>query len=595
MALLNIEDEMKRLIAAILLFAAWPALAADLNGYTAKYECRAGGANCNVNVATLTAQACQQTIAAGDAWATINWSNNVICLANGDHTAKGTLTLGSSGTSGTRKVLRYYRASDTDDEPWDQGANQAKLYGIDTDNQDYWIIHRITIDRNYSGNGTLLSVYGNTTFLIMNRILVQRGAESGWLVAIASTGQEDITLQNSVVRSATLSPAYPIENQCVGVGNTLRYRVVNNEIYDCNKAVTASDGDSFIGGVVENNDLYQSPAGQTNCSGNLDTAPRNCGTMEGMAVFKGGAASGDANIGRVIQNRIWGGRVGDSLIALPGENIAVSLSSSPNGGTGADYMLIQNNIIFDGHVGVWNYHGLNPAFPNVIDGPNNNSVVGNLLYDMANRDAQAVDNGAFNLWRSQTFEFYLNTVIKAADVWMRYSSGSGESNDNHDVRCNVVIDSAVGDFTNFGAGSQVDHTTYYGTTAGTEVNKLGNYALNTRAYNTPYLLNAIIRTGAASACTAANDSDCFLYKVTTAGTSAGANPGYTTTLGGTTTDGTMVVKAIRGPYTFKRKLRTVAGGETVVIPYARFHSSAPDALFCPSTYAGRTGIGIGNE
>ncbi|MEK7382711.1 MAG: hypothetical protein AAB262_05430 [Elusimicrobiota bacterium] len=90
-----------------------------------------------------------------------------------------------------------------------------------------------------------------------------------------------------------------------------------------------------------------------------------------------------------------------------------------------------------------------------------------------------------------------------------------------------------------------------------------------------------LRTGAASTCTAATSTGCFLYRVTVAGTSAGSPPSYATTLGGTTTDGTMVVQAIRGPYAFKRKLRTVAGGETGVIPYAQAHSSAPENNFCP--------------
>src|SRR3990167_6309835 len=71
-------------------------------------------------------------------------------------------------------------------------------------------------------------------------------------------------------------------------------------------------------------------------------------------------------------------------------------------------------------------------------------------------------------------------------------------------------------------------------------------------------------------------------------------PAYCTTPGCFTTDGTMVVQSIRGPYSFKRKLRTVAAGEAVVIPYARVFSQAPEAStpFCPATFADRTGIGI---
>jgi len=83
-----------------------------------------------------------------------------------------------------------------------------------------------------------------------------------------------------------------------------------------------------------------------------------------------------------------------------------------------------------------------------------------------------------------------------------------------------------------------------------------------------------------------------------AGTSASSYGGYTTTLGGTTTDGTMTVRAIRGPYSFYRKLRTEA--ELVYIPYAKVHTSASEYNYCTATSMGsalgsRTGIGINDD
>ena len=40
-----------------MLFVAWPSFAADPNGYTAQYECRAGGQYCNVDVTALGSRA----------------------------------------------------------------------------------------------------------------------------------------------------------------------------------------------------------------------------------------------------------------------------------------------------------------------------------------------------------------------------------------------------------------------------------------------------------------------------------------------------------------------------------------------------------
>src|SRR5581483_9064590 len=99
-----------------------------------------------------------------------------------------------------------------------------------------------------------------------------------------------------------------------------------------------------------------------------------------------------------------------------------------------------------------------------------------------------------------------------------------------------------------------------------------------------------------------NDSDtaCFLYKVTMGGTTSASTPGYCSSLGCTTTDGSVTVKAVRGPLTYKRKLRTVAGGEDAIIPYARVHTDADEATFCPGTgqvnaLGSRADIGIDND
>jgi hypothetical protein len=74
---------------------------------------------------------------------------------------------------------------------------------------------------------------------------------------------------------------------------------------------------------------------------------------------------------------------------------------------------------------------------------------------------------------------------------------------------------------------------------------------------------------------------------------------YPVTLGASVTDGTAVLKAIRGPYSYRRKLRTVSGGEVSIIPYANKINTSlvPEYQFCPSgsdtdAIGGRTSIGI---
>lgn len=98
-----------------------------------------------------------------------------------------------------------------------------------------------------------------------------------------------------------------------------------------------------------------------------------------------------------------------------------------------------------------------------------------------------------------------------------------------------------------------------------------------RANSTAYALGDLMMLGT---------SDLTLYEATTAGTSAGSAPGFTTTLGATTTDGTVVWTACRVGYP-KRGLRIAlytaapsdAGGGTEVSggSYARQSYDPADA------------------
>lgn len=552
---------MKRLFACtLLLIATAPSLAADSNGYSAQYECRAGGPNCNVDVVALGNRSCDQTIAPSTPWSSINWSNNTICLEAGDHTGKGTLNLGASGTAGTYKVLRYYSSNDTNDDPWNQGSNQAKIFSVNANGNDYWILNRLTIDPN---NGTTngIDLPSGSTYNIISRTLLQK--TNGRLVEIAG---DNNTVQNSVLRTTWTPGPVAQENQCLSVNNASNVHVVNNEIYDCNKAISSPAGSPIPGTVIENNDLYVSPAGRTDCNGNY-SSNGTCSVMEAVVSWKSGGSI--SNISRIIHNRIWGSRYADGNLVQSGDSPAISISARGDGDDGTDYTLVKDNIIFDQEIGIWNYWG----------GPDHNSVIGNTLWDIKDRNPNfGYEKGALTNWRMTSLELYLNTVIDATP-WLTLVN-----DENNDLRCNVIISAGANNGSG-GSGTQLDYNTYYDTASAGEANVFTN-GVSTRANSTTYSVGAIIRTGAASSCSVATSTTCFFYKVTVAGTSAGSPPNYTTTLGATNTDGTMTVQAIRGPYSFKRKLKTVSGGETVVIPYARPHTSAPEYAACP---------GVGNS
>lgn len=578
----------KYFIALLMSFVAWPSLAADLNGYTAQYECRAGGPKCNVDIATLTSQACQQTITPATTptndWSAINWSKNVICIQAGDYTSRGRLYLGSSGTSGTRKVLRYYRANDNNDEPWNQGSNQAKIIGLNTNGQAYWVIHRLTFDANY-GDITTLRFNDKSNNIIVNRALIQH-ANDDLVYFWGSSGSPVVnnTLQNSVVRNSKASTT--LENDCITAIWDTNSHIVNNEVYRCNKELFTAQAQDSQGLVAENNDLYDDASQYTDCNGVI-TPNGPCGVSEAIISMKDGSHT-SSNPVKLIHNRVWGARNTDRTIAQSSVAMALSISAGgANGvqmpdGAGASYVLVQNNIFFDSAMGINNYW----------NGPQNNSIVGNLIYDI-HRDhsntyyEKFVDKGAISFWRLKNTEFYLNTIINTEQwLWLAGSTAS-----DIDARCNVIIDSGAKTGSD-GTGFQYDYQAYYGAPDTGEANKIDK-SLLTRANSTAYGLGTIIRTGAVAGCVNGTESACFLYKITVAGTSAASAPAYCTTLGCKTTDGTITVEAIRGPYTFYRKLRTKP--ERYAIPYAKVYVSAPETNSCPGNYASRRSIGINDQ
>lgn len=481
---------MKRLFACtLMLFATTSSFAADLNGYTAKYECRASGEFCNVDVAQITQRACDQIVAPSTPWSAINWSNNTICLQNGDHTAKGVLVIGNSGSASNRKVLKYYRANDNNDDPWSSTHVPAKLRGIKINGGDYWIIHRLMVDGGWTSShpGIEFANSSNADDNIIDRVLVQEFDET--LVIIGYGGNDNNTIQNSVIRNA--KPSIVRENQCIALrGGSLNKRVVNNEISNCNKGTFAESGYSPHGGLVlENNDAYLTPDRYTDCNGRYNSVGP-CSDTEGVAFdSKGGAPSN--NIGLIIHNRAWGMRPGDKYLAQSGGGWAVSLSNDHDTAPGdaTDYMLIQNNIFGDMDLAIWNYY----------KGPDHVSIIGNLIYDVYDHGGQvqySTDLGGLSYkWLSNS-AVYFNTFVNAKPIIHSWGYGT-----NNDIRCNVFVGGSQKTGT-YASGTEVDWNAFYGvasTTTGTPVSNIENPNVSAAKLES-YCYYRKLKTGAERVC-----------------------------------------------------------------------------------------------
>ena len=473
----------------LLLPHAAAALGADANGYIARYECRAGNPNCDIDIRGLTGRACDQTITASMPWSAIDWSNDTICMAPGDHTAKGLLTLKSNGSVSNRKVLRYARTDDADDDPWHQGtSNRAILRGLVLDGVDYWIVHRLSIN----GGGTSSHVGINilrdsvATNNIISRVLVEN-FEATMIVIGYQNG--DNTIQNSVIRDVISSGNVAAENECVSIeGVAANNRIVNNEIYNCNKNIFMSSGFSpHPGLVIENNDLYTTTSRYSDCHGNY-TPTGACSDTEGVAIYSKGGSTSSA-FGRIIRNRAWGMRPGDCNLAQCGGGWAVSFSNpsddSPLDGT--DYWLVQNNIFWDMNLAFWNYY----------KGPDHNSIIGNLVYKMrGTQGPNSTDRGGVSYKYLSDSEIYLNTFVDVNPIILSWGDGA-----NNDFRCNVFIggESLVG---GYGSNTDTDQNAFYGVNFTTTATPATNvvYPNIADAKMTDYCFSHKLRTGPERMC-----------------------------------------------------------------------------------------------
>lgn len=586
------------IVAALLFLFVSPVHAADPNGYTAQYECTANGPNCNVDVSGLANQQCGQTIypdtAPTNSWP-IDTNQNVICIAAGNHEGRGTLSL-PAVRSGTWKVLRYYRPNDTDDEPWQQNdTNRAKLSRVEVrGGASHWIIHRLSFNR--SSTYEKIVILGPSHHVIINRILQEGfyGSSNGAVYIdkpnnnLNTDRPYDVIVQNSVLRNAFpwILNTSPVQ---INFGNGENLWVVNNEIYDTSKHInTWQTSTETPGAVVENNDMYLTGAYYTDCAGNPNPNG-NCSASETTLSTK---ANGSASAPfLMIHNRMWALRPCDTRVACDGGGTTAHEAVIGGGGTTGDWVMFKDNIVADAEGGI-------AIQTNSGDGTDNTSVVGNIFYKFRKYDPRenwltsALYYLAQNGSTQNTHEAYFNTIIDAQGQggWIFKAELY-----NSDIKCNVVMSSLPDSRGWLSSGTELNYQAFYDTPPGNEQNSIVK-GLTTRSDSTTYTVGTVLITGPASQCATSNDSACYLYMVTnSSGTSAVTRPVYCTTLGCTMTDGSVQLKAIRGPYEYRRKLRTVPNGELAVIPYAVPDSSTPEASLCPSSFANRNGIGVNNQ
>lgn len=444
--------------------------AADKNGYTSQYECRAGGSSCSVDVAAQMEASCDQTVSTGDTdWSKItsNPGSNVFCISPGDHTAKGVLALRFSGTAGSRKVLRASQGSNV--PPWQvSDSERAVIAKIRLEGASYWTIGRLAIDgqgRTNGGDGVFIQAGSNNN--IFHQLLIQR--HHGYQFMADWNGiNENNVVQNSVIRNAVLDRTF--EAECVDTQKSRNMKFVNNEVYNCHKAFSVGSGVEDVRGLVlENNDFYIGSDYYTDCAGRFNGAGP-CSGSEAVMSIKSAGVSGSPAI--IRQNRIWGGRSGDaSLIGSDNAGLGTGISISGNmpGNPSAQYLLFANNIVMDSQSGITGWWGPDQHI----------SVVGNIIYNIRAFKSDVASN-ALEINSKQYSEWILNTIIDT-DRWlvMGGTTNSGGASSNNDILCNVVINGGSA-AVQLGSDNQIDSNAFFNTTPYSTSNTSRNLVFPTK-------------------------------------------------------------------------------------------------------------------
>jgi len=577
----------------------------DANGYTSQYirpllndgDICASGYDC-----VQKPTSCDQTISTTTETSWPSLTGNVICLESDDHTSRGDLILTSSGTIGSGNECSTWKwlILDINDlgydaYPWNVGeASKAKVQRIEMNDQDCWVIHRLTFSKEQV-DSKIVTTGSSSDNIIVDSNLFEKN-KGNTIGAIHFNGSKYLNIQNNVVRNCV--PVIGYVQQSINVtpdSDSTDNFVVNNELYDCGSMTTSDEvSDPAINFVIENNDMYLTDTSYYDGSGNPDITGPNSMTANVSKT----RVDGDQTYPFLwLHNRIWGLKPCDTNVAcnaFPPQ--AINIAGSVLDQKTADWLIVKNNIVADGEVGF----GCNVLTDGASTGCDRISLIGNIFYNNNFQTTDRIPGGIKtyneNADTNDNWEIYLNTFIYNKDDasneggWLQL-----EGTDDADIRCNVVIDS---DYDTAGTSAVLTNNVYYNSEDAGEGTKQ-THSTSVRINSTDYFVGDIIRTSddPINDCNSKTDSDCFLYRVIKDGTSFTSPVTYCTQLGCETDDGTTTVRAIRGPYVYRRKLLTVSSGEEAFVPFAAVDTQAPEANppYCPGDIGSVANRGINDD
>ena len=306
-------------------------------------------------------------------------------LTPGNYTSWGVLAPDRSGTASKPIIVRYYNPNAT--LPYDpvhpvelkKQNKEAIIEGFKFENDNYWILHGLTIRGKSDGKGGAIGGAKNSIVNSDHIVIDYSLFENVTVIGIRIVNGSYNYIQNNVFRQ--LDIRLNGDGGAIGIQATRDdisgYNVVSgNEVIDFNDGMglpREGHGDTSAkamlgdtpGNVFEGNDIYITPINYTE-GGKYACA-------ENAFDFKNGTVTTD-NV-KVIGNRMWGFRPSDTSCGASGSNgTAISLHRN------AKNITIEKNIFFDVPIGV-NILASDKKFPG--ESMSNLIITNNILANFA--------------------------------------------------------------------------------------------------------------------------------------------------------------------------------------------------------------------
>lgn len=379
----------------------------------------------------------------------------VFCIAPGDYRGiRRRLILHSSGASSAPRVLRFAAFDGLRAIDREAGAivEAVHIFG------SWWVIQGLTVLPRDPDTEDYIGIYGGDHNVIDGNLV--DGAEHPNVYDPTGIDVEGYwgdpanfnTVQTNVVRNGDQArTAVDYDGIAVREGNwpgddNSYNRVVDNEVYDWGDGITVSghrddcaEPGMQYGTVVDNNDIYLTPAKRVDCATAEPDPDGACACAENGIDIKADPGPLASNWTRLTHNRIWGYRPTPAVhcggSGAEGQGVTA-------GNACAGHVIVSHNVVQDSSVGL-------------VTGGHDWIVTSNLFHDIR-FSAGRPDAGQIALWPGPTstnVQVQFNTIVGVDDAYV-------DNGPNVDTRCNVVIDNGAL-HTSLGGVRAANHTTEY--------------------------------------------------------------------------------------------------------------------------------------